>query len=324
MQEIILIVAMDKNRAIGINGKLPWNLPGDRRIFAQRTEGGTLIMGRKTYESIIAMRGMPLGNGRRSIVFTREKGVSSAFSDVIFVSSWNEMLQHAGGTEELFVIGGEEIYRLALPYADRAIITHVDAVVNGDAFFPELDEKEWRRVYSDKEGFQKQDHRDEYAYTVAWYMKKPKPHAVDMDNARLPEQRTVMEEAIRAGECPFCLENIRLGIYHRQPILHEGNYWLLTQNQYPYDNAKVHLLLILKTHAERLSELPPEALAEMSWLLQWAERTYTAPGGAVCMRFGDTEFSAGTVRHIHAQFIVPDTKNPDYEPIQFKIGKDKS
>lgn len=323
MKEIVLVTAMDRNRCIGEDNKLPWNLPGDRKMFAKRTEGETVVMGRKTYESIVKMLGTPL-QGRTNIVLTRQKGYAAPFQNVFVVSSWDEAMEHAGGAEQIFVVGGEEIYRLALPYAERIIITHVDATVAGDAFFPELNENEWRRIYLDGEGFRKKDPRDEYAYQIAWYMRKPKLHAVDMDNARLHEQRAVMEKAALAGECPFCLENIRLGIYHKQPILKEGVYWLLTQNQYPYDNTKTHLLLILKTHAERLSELSPEALAETSWLLRWAEREYGAQGGAVCMRFGDTEFSAGTVRHIHMQFIVPDTKKHGYAPVRFKIGKDKS
>lgn len=322
MQEIILIAAMDKNRAIGTNGKLPWNLPGDRKIFARRTEGGTLIMGRKTYESIIAMRGMPLGNGRRNIVFTRQKDIPSAFPDVIFVSSWDEMLRRAGGAEEIFVIGGEEIYRLALSYADRAIITHVDAVVLGDAFFPELDEDEWRRIYSDKEGPHKEHAGDEHPYHISWYQKQGKPAAVDIDNARLPEQRIAMEGIIARGQCPFCPGN--LPPEHKQLVEKEGAYWFVTKNQWPYKNTREHFLIILKTHAENLSDIPAGAFSELGRIACWLENEKKIPGGALCMRFGDTEFSAGTVRHIHAQFIVPDTQRTGYKPTWFKIGKDKS
>lgn len=147
-------------------------------------------------------------------------------------------------------------------------------------------------------------------------MKKP---FVDLDNARQDGQRDVMEDIIAADHCPFCAENLQK--YHKQPILRETEYWLLTPNQWPYDHTKVHLLAIYKTHAERLSELAPEAGKDLLELMQWAEKEYDVPGGGWAMRFGDTDYSAGTVLHIHAQFLVPDLSSPGYEPVRIKIGK---
>ena len=145
---------------------------------------------------------------------------------------------------------------------------------------------------------------------------------VDLDNARKDDQRDVMREIIAAGECPFCAENLRK--YHKQPIVRETEHWLLTPNQWPYNHTKIHLLAIYKTHAERLSELTLEAGADLLALMQWAEKEYNVPGGGWAMRFGDTDHSAGTVLHIHAQFLVPDLESPGYEPVRIKIGKRKS
>ena len=142
---------------------------------------------------------------------------------------------------------------------------------------------------------------------------------VDLDNAREDDQRDVMRDIIAAGECPFCAENLRK--YHKQPILRESEHWLLTTNQWPYDHTKLHLLAIYKTHAERLSELVPEAGRDLLELMQWAEAEYDVPGGGWAMRFGDTDHSAGTVLHLHAQFLVPDLESPGYEPVRIKIGK---
>ena len=144
---------------------------------------------------------------------------------------------------------------------------------------------------------------------------------VDMDNARLDDQREVMKDIIDADHCPFCLENLQK--YHKQPILKDGKYWLLTTNQWPYAHTKVHLLLIYKTHVERLSELDPAAGVELLELAQWAEKEFSIPGGGLALRFGDTDYSAGTVAHLHAQLLQPDIDAPDYDekPVKVKIGK---
>jgi len=144
------------------------------------------------------------------------------------------------------------------------------------------------------------------------------PH-VDLDNARLDEQLQVMQEIIGADHCPFCLENLQK--YHKQPILKDGQFWILTKNQWPYEHTKVHLLAIYKEHAVDLSELKPEAGTELLEMMQWAQTEYQVPGGAMAMRFGDTDYSAGTVAHMHVQFIMPDLESPGYEPVRIKVGK---
>lgn len=145
------------------------------------------------------------------------------------------------------------------------------------------------------------------------------PQFVDLENARVDEQRQVMQEIIDQNHCPFCMDNLRK--YHKQQILKEGTYWILTPNQWPYEHTRVHLLAILKQHAEKLSEIPPEAGKELFEMIAWAEKEFNVAGGGVAMRFGDTNYSAGTVNHIHAQFIVPDLDNPNFQPVRVKIGK---
>lgn len=144
---------------------------------------------------------------------------------------------------------------------------------------------------------------------------------VDLDNARFAEQRRVMKKIIEAGECPFCLDNLKK--YHTPEIIRENQHWLLTANRWPYKHTKFHYLAILKTHKENLSELTPEEGAALIELLGFAQEYSQAPGGGFAMRFGDTDYSAGTIRHLHAQFMVPNIKAKDYQPIRFKIGKSK-
>jgi ATP adenylyltransferase len=143
---------------------------------------------------------------------------------------------------------------------------------------------------------------------------------VDLDNARLDEQRAEMERIIEAGHCPFCPENLPL--YHKAPNLKDGKYWIVTPNQWPYENVKMQLLAIYKTHAESLTDLDPDAGEELLRFFSEIVEEHQIPGGALCMRFGDTDHSAGTVKHMHAQFIWPDINKPDFKPVRFKIGKD--
>ncbi len=128
---IELIAAMARNRVIGCKGRLPWSLPEDLRRFRELTWGHPVLMGRKTYESI----GKPLP-GRLNIILTRNPDYEAPGCTV--VSDLNSAFEAAGQMPEpLFVIGGEQIYRLCLPVADTLRLTLIPREVEGDAFFPE-------------------------------------------------------------------------------------------------------------------------------------------------------------------------------------------
>lgn len=140
-----------------------------------------------------------------------------------------------------------------------------------------------------------------------------------MANARLDDQREVMKKIVSDGKCPFCAKNLFL--YHKKPILKEGIFWILTENQWPYENTKIHFLAIYKDHAQSLTDLSYEAGAELLELFQWVSLNHSVPGGAMVMRFGNMEYSAGTVGHVHAHFLQPDVKSENYKPILFQIGR---
>lgn len=142
---------------------------------------------------------------------------------------------------------------------------------------------------------------------------------VDLDNARVEEQKQVMRDIIEAGHCPFCAQNLKK--YHQLPIIKESKYWLLTTNQWPYKNTKFHFLAIYKQHVTKLQQINPLAGRELIELFTWLEKEYQIRGGGWVMRFGETKYSAGSVSHLHAQFIVPDLESDNYQPIRVKIGK---
>ena len=129
---------MAENRTIGRDGALPWHLPRDMRRFKEITMGHAVIMGRKTYESM----GKPLP-GRRNLVLTRRHDYERTGIEVF--PTLDAALAAASGDLEVFVAGGEQIYRLALPLADRIYLTIVHHAFDGDAVFPEFEACDWQR-----------------------------------------------------------------------------------------------------------------------------------------------------------------------------------
>ena len=136
---ISIIVAASMNNVIGDSGVLPWKISDDLKRFKALTLGKPIVMGRLTWESI----GRPLP-GRQNIVITRQSGFAADGCDV--VASPAAALTVAGDAEEIMIIGGSQIYDLFLPKAGRLYLTQVQAEIDGDAFFPSINEVEWELV----------------------------------------------------------------------------------------------------------------------------------------------------------------------------------
>lgn len=142
---ISLIVAVAENGVIGRDGDLPWRIPADLRFFKETTMGKPIVMGRKTFESI--GRALP---GRTNIVISRDS--SFAADDIVVVGDLEAALVVAGDVPEVMVIGGAQVYALALPRADRIYLTEVHAAPVGDVGFPELDPGVWRETSRTEHG----------------------------------------------------------------------------------------------------------------------------------------------------------------------------
>ncbi|HEY8341737.1 MAG TPA: dihydrofolate reductase [Calditerricola sp.] len=139
---IVLVAAMGRNRVIGKAGGLPWHLPADLARFRRLTTGKVVLMGRKTFEAI----GRPLPH-RVNVILTRRRDWRPEGGTV--VHSLAEALARFGG-EDLYVIGGAAVFRQFLPLADRMHLTHIEAEVDGDTWFPPFDEAEWAVVAKEK------------------------------------------------------------------------------------------------------------------------------------------------------------------------------
>jgi dihydrofolate reductase len=161
--QVSIIVAVSENGVIGRNGELPWRLSNDLRRFKEITMGHTVIMGRRTWESI----GRPLP-GRRMVVVSRQPGYRVESADVEIATGLDEAiaLAAAKGEVEAFVIGGAELYRSALPTADRLYVTLVKAEVEGDTYFPvkSLDDFDWSSWVIVNQEPHEADAKNEYPY----------------------------------------------------------------------------------------------------------------------------------------------------------------
>jgi dihydrofolate reductase len=141
---ISLIAAMAQNRVIGKNNDLPWKLPDDMKFFMQTTKGHYVIMGRKNYDSLHE-KFKPLPN-RTNIVVTRQKNFQAPGCLVVNSVESGIAIARQNQEQETFIIGGAEIYKLALPEAHRIYLTEIHAHVDGDTYFPEFSKKEWKEI----------------------------------------------------------------------------------------------------------------------------------------------------------------------------------
>jgi dihydrofolate reductase len=158
---ISFIFAMDRNRAIGVNNTLPWHLPGDLKFFKAVTMGHPILMGRKTYESI----GRPLP-GRRNMILTQNTEFGAEGCEVIH--SVDEAVQEFRD-QELFVIGGAEIFRLFAETVDRMYITFIEHEFEADTYMSDLDLSEWTLVSSEQG---ERNEKNPYEYYFRIYQRK--------------------------------------------------------------------------------------------------------------------------------------------------------
>ncbi len=159
---ISIVVAIAENNAIGKANKLLWHLPADLKHFKTITTGHPVIMGRKTYDSV----GKPLPN-RRNIVITRD--TTLRLPGVEVVNTLDAAIVLCEGAEEVFIVGGAEIYKMAMPLTDRIYLTIVRAVFDADTFFPPIPAAEWEETARESHG---PDEKNALGYTFSTLLRK--------------------------------------------------------------------------------------------------------------------------------------------------------
>lgn len=160
--KITFIVAATENNVIGKGNKMPWHLPNDLKYFKKNTLEHSVVMGRKTFESL----GKPLPD-RRNIILTRDMTAKS--DDIDIANSFQEVLNYCRDEREIFIIGGGEIFKQTLPFADKILLTRLHTTIDGDAYFPELPENEWTLESEDKH---EKDEKHAFDYSFQVYVRK--------------------------------------------------------------------------------------------------------------------------------------------------------
>ena len=161
---LTLIAAVAENNALGKDGDLPWRLPDDFKRFKKLTEGHHVILGRKTFESL--PNKLP---NRKQVILTRKKDYNP--EDCVVVHNIKDAISFVSDDEQPFVIGGAEIYKLALPFIEKLELTQVHHSVDADTYFPEIDFTKWNLTEKD---YHEKDEKHNYAFSFLTYKYKKK------------------------------------------------------------------------------------------------------------------------------------------------------
>ncbi len=303
-----IIVAYDVNRGIGYADQLPWagEMPADMKHFKEKTIGNIVLMGRTTYESI----GGPLPN-RENRVLTRQEGYEAPGCKV-YTNPEDALLVDTEDDRELFVIGGEQIYNMYLPFARYITATEIDHAFQVDTYFPGLDDTQWE-VTSHVD--HTSDEKNKYDFSIV--TRKRKPIYIDTSKARTAEQYEQFRQIELDGLCPFCAEHLEE--YHEGPVMERGESWNVIGNMVPYPHTDTHLVLIPSRHVTKPEELTVDEWAQLRDLVT----TYTKdlPYGGVAFRFGDISHTAASVAHLHVHILKPEDDLPDDQKVRFKISR---
>lgn len=153
-----IIVAISNNNVIGKNNQIIWDLPNDKKYFKNKTIGHTIIMGRKTFESLNGVL-----ENREHIVLTRNSKFKVNNKNVKIINSVLDLKKYINPKEEVFIIGGEQIYKLLIPYVKKMYITRIYKNFDGDAYFPQINMEEWK-IANRKIGIKNEQNNLDYEF----------------------------------------------------------------------------------------------------------------------------------------------------------------
>lgn len=306
---ISIIVAMGYGNEIGLAGDMPWghSLPDDLTHFRTLTTGHTVVMGRRTFESF--GRALP---HRRNLVVTSRPLEATGIEIVTNVEQlFND---YSRADDECWVIGGAQLYAMALPQAQKLELTRVQGFFEADTYFPEIDWTSWTKVSDDM----RYKHVSPNLYSLqfeSWRRVSAQVGQLyNMSAARTNEQLEQMQDLEAAGDCHFCRLPTR-----QEPII-DGEHWYVVKNQFPYTHTRLHLLIVPRKHHVTLATLSELEQREYLSLLIEIERRFQLDAYAQFMRVGVMEATGATIAHLHGHVVVGDRDAPDFEPIRVKLA----
>ena len=146
----------------------------------------------------------------------------------------------------------------------------------------------------------------------------------DISNTREVKQREIMEELAQTGECFLC-QNVIERIAKKYPgvatlPIHEGNRWFVKHNDFPYEGAKLHVLIVPKKHTEKLEDLSVEDFTELMEMVAWVNKQFEVKGASLFIRYGNMSYTGGTLAHMHFHIMHGVAKHEECEPIKVKLG----
>jgi ATP adenylyltransferase len=297
-----LIVAADEQDTIGRDGTLPWHLPEDLKRFKQLTTGHVVIAGRLTHESIVARLGRPLPE-RTTLVVTRQPASENA-PGVEYVPDVATAIERAlvlAGDDEVFVIGGAQIYEATLPLVQTVHLTRVRGSFVGDTALP----AGWLIP------FEQTTREDHDAFAFETYQRRSYYY---LENSRGEAQSDDMRRLEAEGRCLFCPGQEALAVVHRTPQ------WTIVPNRFPYRGTKLHLLLIPDEHVTDMADLSAAARADFWTALAWVREQYSLTYYGIAIRNGDPRFTGGTIRHLHVHLVVGDVDDPEADFVRVKLS----
>ncbi|MBP9738951.1 dihydrofolate reductase [Candidatus Saccharibacteria bacterium] len=305
-----IIVAYDADRCIGVGNQLPWagRLRADMKHFKQQTMGNIVLMGRTTYDSI----GRPLP-GRENRILTRQEDLVIPGCKV-FTDPEEALLDSFDDPRELYVIGGEQVYRQYLPMSRFIVSSEIDHSFNGDAFFPAIDEDEWDLVASE---LVIADSNEDFNFTIN--TRKRKYIYIDTSKARSAEQHEQYRRIELEGDCPFCQEAIDVSDPSEMKIVSREPSWTVISNMVPYENTDTHLVAISDRHMRSPAELTQTEWLDLHEVIK--KYTGTMAFGGIALRFGDFTQTGASVAHLHVHIIKPEDDLKADQKVRFKISR---
>lgn len=308
-KEPTIVVAYDQQRCIGDDNDLPWagELPRDMRHFKDLTTGNIVIMGRATFESI----GRPLP-GRENRVISRQEGLEIP-GCTVYTDPEDALVIDYDDPRELFVIGGEQIYRAYLPLARLIVATEIAARFHGDTYFPVLPE-DWHELSREHVS---SDQKNHYDCDFVSYQRGYK--YIDLTKARSAEQYEQFRRIDIDGECPFCPDAIESSSPDEMNVVAQGQHWTVIANMIPYAHTDTHLVLIAHDHVEKPEDLTPESWADLHTVI--SEYTRDLPYGGIALRFGDFTHTGASVAHLHVHILKPEDNLDEDSKVRFKVSR---